>query len=185
MHHPHVHCVIPAGGVAADASRWVHPRPGFFLPVRILSEVFRGKFHAALKNLFRKHKLQFHGSLASLAQPKIFAKFLRQLFRQNWVVYAKRPFGGPEQCTALPRALHAPGRHLEPSAAQVQLLEDCTGYITYRVQGTGAPAPLPGTGVEKIVMLEDGDEIRSLTLQSPLGKVITPGVFRRISRDVR
>ena len=96
MHHPHVHCVIPAGGIAADASRWVHPPPGFFLPVRILSKVFRGKFHAALKNLFRKHKLQFHGSMASLAQPKMFAKFLRQLFRQNWVVYAKRPFGGPE-----------------------------------------------------------------------------------------
>jgi hypothetical protein len=72
------------------------PRPGFFLPVRILSKVFRGKFHAALKNLFRKQKLQFHGSLALLAQPKMFAKFLRQLFRQDWVVYAKRPFGGPE-----------------------------------------------------------------------------------------
>jgi hypothetical protein len=96
MHHPHVHCVIPAGGVSSDQSRWVHPRPGFFLPVRVLSRVFRGKFYAALKNLFRRQRLQFHGSLMSLAQPKMFAKFLRQLFRQDWVVYAKAPFGGPE-----------------------------------------------------------------------------------------
>ena len=95
-HHPHVHCVIPSGGVSSDQSRWIHPRPGFFLPVRVLSKVFRGKFHAGLKNLFRRHRLQFHGSLVSLAQPKMFAKFLRQLFRQDWVVYAKRPFGGPE-----------------------------------------------------------------------------------------
>jgi hypothetical protein len=96
MHHPHVHCVIPAGGLSSDQSHWVHPRPGFFLPVRVLSKIFRGKFYAALKNLFCRQKLQFHGSLASLAQPKMFAQFLRQLFRQNWVVYAKRPFGGPE-----------------------------------------------------------------------------------------
>jgi hypothetical protein len=96
MHHPHIHCVIPAGGVSSDHSRWVHPRPGFFLPVRVLSKVFRGKFHAGLKHLFRRQKLQFHCSLESLAQPKVFAKFLRQLFRQDWIVYAKRPFGGPE-----------------------------------------------------------------------------------------
>ena len=96
MHHPHVHCVIPAGGLSSDQSRWIHPRPGFFLPVRVLSKVFRGKFHAGLKNLFRRQRLKFHGSLVSLAQPKMFAKFLRQLFRQDWVVYAKRPFGGPE-----------------------------------------------------------------------------------------
>jgi hypothetical protein len=96
LHHPHVHCVIPAGGIAPDGSRWIHTRPGFFLSVRVLSRVFRGKFHDALKNLFRRNKLQFHGSLTSLAQPAIFAKFLRQLFRQDWVVYAKPPFGGPE-----------------------------------------------------------------------------------------
>jgi hypothetical protein len=95
-HHPHVHCVIPAGGVSSDQSCWVHPRPGFFLSVRVLSKVFRGKFHAALKNLYRRKKLQFHGALVSLTQPKMFAKFLRQLFRQDWFVYAKRPFGGPE-----------------------------------------------------------------------------------------
>jgi hypothetical protein len=96
LHHPHVHCVVPAGGLAPDGSRWVHTRPGFFLPIRVLSKIFRGKFTAALKNLYRRNKLPFHGSLKMLAEPRVFAKFLRQLFRQDWVVYAKRPFGGPE-----------------------------------------------------------------------------------------
>lgn len=96
LHHPHVHCVIPAGGLAPDGSRWIHTRPGFFLPIRVLSKVFRGKFAEALKNLFRRKKLQFHGPLKALAEPRMFAKFLRQLFRQDWVVYAKPPFGGPE-----------------------------------------------------------------------------------------
>ena len=96
QHHPHVHCVIPAGGIAPDRSYWVHPPAGFFLPVRVLSKVFRGKFVAGLKRLFRKHELSFHGSLGSLADPKSFHRFLRQLFRHDWVVYAKRPFGGPE-----------------------------------------------------------------------------------------
>jgi hypothetical protein len=96
QHHPHVHCVVAAGGLSPDGSRWAHARPGFFLPVRVLSKVFRGKFVAALKRHFRAGKLFFHGTLRSLADHKLFGKFLRQLFRQKWVVYAKRPFGGPE-----------------------------------------------------------------------------------------
>ena len=96
QHHPHVHCVVPAGGIAPDHSHWVHPSTGFFLPVRVLSKVFRGKFVAGLKSLFRKRGLSFHGSLRSLADSKSFRCFLRQLFRKDWVVYAKRPFGGPE-----------------------------------------------------------------------------------------
>ena len=91
-----MHCVIPAGGLAPDGSRWIHTRPGFFLPIHVLSKVFRGKFAEALKNLFRRKKLQFHAPLKSLADPKMFANFLRQLFRHDWVVYAKPPFAGPE-----------------------------------------------------------------------------------------
>ena len=94
--HPHVHCVIPAGGLSPDHSRWIHPKHHFFLPVRVLSRVFRGKFVAGLKRLFRQKKLGFHGNLRPLAEPKLFRSFLRLLFRNDWVVYAKRPFGGPE-----------------------------------------------------------------------------------------
>jgi len=94
--HPHVHCVIPAGGLSSDQQRWIHPRYPFFLPVKVLSRVFRGKFTAGLKRAFRQGKLAFPGSLHRLAEEKAFHAFLHSLFRQDWVVYAKRPFGGPE-----------------------------------------------------------------------------------------
>jgi Putative transposase/Transposase zinc-binding domain len=94
--HPHVHCVIPAGGLSPDHLRWIHPKHHFLVPVRVLSRVFRGKFVAGLKRLFRRKKLGFHGNLKDLSQPILFHAFLRQLFRQDWVVYAKPPFGGPE-----------------------------------------------------------------------------------------
>jgi predicted Zn-ribbon and HTH transcriptional regulator len=96
LHHPHVHCVIPAGGLAQDHARWVHPQPGFFLPVRVLSRVFRGKFIAGLKRLFQSGKLVFAGKLKPLAKRTALDAFLRPLFRKDWVVYAKRPFGGPD-----------------------------------------------------------------------------------------
>ena len=95
-HHPHIHYVVPAGGLAPDSSRWIPSSRRFFLPVAALSRVFRGKFAAGLKQLFLQHKLQFHGSLQSLAEPRRFHALLRLLFRENWVVYAKPPFGGPE-----------------------------------------------------------------------------------------
>jgi hypothetical protein len=94
--HPHVHCVVPAGGLSPDRKRWIKPRYAFFLPVKVLSRVFRGKFVAALKRAFHEDQLRFQGSLTLLAQPKTFAAWLRPLFRKDWVVYSKRPFGGPE-----------------------------------------------------------------------------------------
>jgi len=96
QHHPHVHCVLPSGGLSADRSRWIQSRRSFFLPVKVLSRVFRGKFVEALKRAFREGKIGFHGTLKLLAQPNIFSAWLRQLFRNDWVVYCKRPFGGPE-----------------------------------------------------------------------------------------
>ena len=94
--HPHVHCVIPTGGLSSDHLRWIKTRYDFFLPVNVLSRVFRGKFVAALKRAFQDGQLSFHGGLKLLAQSKTFFAWLRPLFRKDWVVYAKRPFGGPE-----------------------------------------------------------------------------------------
>jgi hypothetical protein len=96
LHHPHVHCVIPVGGLSPDRARWVHPRYAFFLPVKVLSRVFRGKFVAGLTDAFRRGRLVFPGDLQPLANDHAFRAFLRPLFRQDWVVYAKPPFGGPE-----------------------------------------------------------------------------------------
>jgi hypothetical protein len=95
-HHPHVHCVVPDGGLAHDGSRWVAASSRFFLPVRVLSRVFRGKFTAELKQLLLQGKLQFHGSLKELAAPERLQRFLRQLFSKGWVVYTKSPFGAAE-----------------------------------------------------------------------------------------
>jgi Putative transposase/Transposase zinc-binding domain len=94
-HHPHLHYVVPAGGLALDGSSWIHSSPRFFLPVHALSRVFRGKFVAGLKLLFAQGELQFHGSLRHLTAPGDIPSFLRQLYQQDWVVYAKPPFGGP------------------------------------------------------------------------------------------
>ena len=95
-HHPHVHCVVPAGGLSPDHKRWIQPRYRFFLPVKVLRRVFRGKFVAGLQYAFANGQLGFYGDLKPLAEAKAFASFLRPLFRQDWVVYCKPPFGVPE-----------------------------------------------------------------------------------------
>jgi hypothetical protein len=95
-HHPHVHCVVPAGGLSPDRTRWIASQHRFFLPIEVLSEVFRGKFADALREAFTNGKLGFHGTLKPLGRPKAFAQLLRLTFRKKWVVYSKRPFGGPE-----------------------------------------------------------------------------------------
>src|SRR5215469_8385793 len=100
LHHPHIHCVIPSGGLAPDHTRWIYPRYSFFLPVGVLRRVFRGKFVAGLKHRFQQGQLTFHGALQPLEKEKAFHAFLRPLFRQEWVVYAKRPFGGPHHVLA-------------------------------------------------------------------------------------
>jgi hypothetical protein len=94
--HPHVHCVVPGGGLSPDHAQWVSSRSHFFLPVKVLSRVFRGKFVAGLRRGFRQKKLSFHGACLPLSNEKAFTALLRTLFRKDWVVYAKPPFGGPE-----------------------------------------------------------------------------------------
>src|SRR2546428_736280 len=95
--HPHIHCVIPAGGLSPDHRRWIRPRYPFFLPVKVLSRVFRGKFLAGLKRLHHRHQLCCAGPTVALADPQQFAKLMRRLHRHDWVVYAKPAFGGPLQ----------------------------------------------------------------------------------------
>lgn len=97
MHHPHVHCVVPGGGLSPDGQRWIACRPGFFLPVRVLSRLFRRLFLEGLSRTFAEGALTFHGDLAPLADRAHFDAALAPLRDTEWVVYAKRPFGGPKQ----------------------------------------------------------------------------------------
>ena len=131
--HPHVHCVIPAGGLSLDHTRWVKSRDRFFLPIKVLSRVFRGKFVAGLKQAWQDGRLHFYGNLALLAEPKIFAVWLRPLFRKDWVVYAKPPFG----VAANPRFVEWQNCPLTPSPRiqwSVDIPND-TGGDEYRRSG--------------------------------------------------
>jgi len=96
MHHPHLHCVVSGGGLSADASRWIACREYYFLPVKVLSRVFRGKFRALLQRAFDRGELGFYGDLAPLADADAFRRFLQAATKRDWVVYVKRPFHGPE-----------------------------------------------------------------------------------------
>jgi hypothetical protein len=125
--HPHVHCVVPAGGLSLDHTRWIRSRPRFFLPIQVLRRVFRGKFVAALKSAFQRGQLHLSGDLALLAQPKIFASWLRPLFRKDWIVYSKPPFGGPEY------VLHYLGRYTHRVAiSNHRLVSLANGQVTFR-----------------------------------------------------
>jgi hypothetical protein len=96
--HVHLHCLVPAGGLSADRSRWIRIRyPRFFLPGKVLGARFRRTFLALLSRAYRRKKLRFPGAFAGLRQPPEFDRFFRKLKHQQWVVHAKRPFGGPEQ----------------------------------------------------------------------------------------
>ncbi len=95
MLHPHVHCVVPGGGIAPDGSRWVSCRGGFFLPVKVLGRLFRGKFLAALRGAHDEGRLRLRGELAHLNDPREFKRWLSPLYDGDWIVYAKPPFDGP------------------------------------------------------------------------------------------
>ncbi|HEX2481656.1 MAG TPA: IS91 family transposase [Methylomirabilota bacterium] len=97
LHHPHLHCVVPGGGLAVDGTRWMACRPGFFLPVRVLSRLFRRLFLEYLDKAFEAGQLRFSASLAALHDRQAFAEYLAAARTTEWVVYAKPPFGGPRQ----------------------------------------------------------------------------------------
>jgi predicted Zn-ribbon and HTH transcriptional regulator len=97
MFHPHLHCVVPGGGLSPDGERWIACKPDFFLPVRVLSRLFRRLFLESLQKAFDSGKLQFFGSLKPLREPTAFARQMARAKGSEWVVYAKRPFAGPRQ----------------------------------------------------------------------------------------
>jgi hypothetical protein len=96
LFHPHLHCVVTGGGLSSDGQTWVSTRPGYFLPVKVLSRLFRGKFLAGLRDAYHGGKLSCAGSTVGLSDPRAFRRWLDQRYREDWVVYAKPPFGGPE-----------------------------------------------------------------------------------------
>lgn len=97
LFHPHLHCVVTGGGLSLDGERWIAGRADYFLPVRALGQLFRGKFLAGLKAAYQGGRMTLTGSVASLHDPREFRRLLGTLYRQRWVVYAKPPFGGAEQ----------------------------------------------------------------------------------------
>jgi hypothetical protein len=127
VHHPHLHCVVPGGGLAPDCNRWVPCRPGFFLPVRVLSRLFRRLFLERLQRAFDAGGLRFFSSLMHLSEPTEFSRYLRDLKHIEWVVYAKEPLGGPQQ------VLDYLGRYTHRVAISNNRLCSLTdGHVTFR-----------------------------------------------------
>jgi hypothetical protein len=133
--HPHLHCIVPGGGLHPETSGWVAAKRGFFLPVKALSAVFRGKFLHQLSLLHQRGELEFHGHAAPLADEKAFRQWKTTLYRTPWVVYAKRPFGGPQQ------VIQYLGRYTHRIAISNQRLTKLSGgrvtfdYKDYKADG--------------------------------------------------
>jgi hypothetical protein len=124
--HPHLHCVVPGGGISLDGTRWVACRPGFFLPVRVLSRRFRTLYLRYLEQAYAAGKLRFSGAWQTLSQPQAFARYLAPLRETEWVVYAKPPFGGPE------RVLDYLGRYTHRVAISNNRLKELKdGQVTF------------------------------------------------------
>ncbi|WP_250487059.1 IS91 family transposase [Caballeronia sp. GaOx3] len=127
MHHPHLHCVVPGGGLSLDSARWVACRPGFFLPVRVLSRLFRRLFLERLQAVYNAGALRFFSSLAPLSDRSEFARYLSHPRTIDWVVYAKEPFGAPQQ------VLDYLGRYTHRVAiSNNRLLDVDDEHITFR-----------------------------------------------------
>ena len=149
MFHPHLHCVLPAGGIALDGSGWIHcKRSGkgkqFFAPVRVLSKLFRGKFLEELNAARKRGELEYHGSLQHLCEESAWRDLRSGLIRDDWVVYCKRPFGGPRQ------VLKYLARYTHRVAISDQRIQDVTddsvtfSYKDYRDQGQTKSMTLSG-----------------------------------------
>ena len=160
--HPHVHCIVPGGGIAPEGEHWVPCRPSFFLPVRVLSRLYRRLFLEKLEAAYGKARLQFFGHQAELSNPLAFADLLRQLKSTDWVVYAKRPFAGPQQVLAyLSRYTH------RTAIANSRLISLDHGQVTLRWRDYRHPQR------PKLLKLSAGEFIRRFLLH-----VLPPGFHR-------
>lgn len=163
MHHPHLHCVVPGGGVSLDGQRWIACRPGFFLPVRVLSALFRRLFLTELQQAFDGKALHFYNALAALLEPQAFAKYLAPVAAADWIVYAKKPFGGPEH------VLQYLGRYTHRVAiSNNRLLDFADGRVTFRWKDYRREAQ------SKVMQLDASEFVRRFLLH------VLPSGFQRI-----
>ena len=168
-HHPHVHIIVPGGGLSEDGARWIACRPGFFLPVRVLSRLFRRLFLTMLATAHRQRRLRFFGERAGLADPNAFAAFIAPLRRSEWVVYAKAPFGGPEAVLAyLSRYTH------RVAIANSRLVAADANTVTFRWKDYRAQKRSRGRDHQKLMRLETSEFIRRFLLH------VLPAGFHRI-----
>jgi hypothetical protein len=164
-HHPHVHMIVPGGGISLDGERWVACRSGFFLPVRVLSRLFRRLLLERLRAAHLAGHLKFFGNHAALVDPQAFATYLAPLRRAEWVVYAKRPFGGPQAVLAyLSRYTH------RVAIANSRLIACDRAGVTFRWKDYRAE----GRDRQKVMTLATGEFIRRFLIH------VLPQGFHRI-----
>jgi hypothetical protein len=162
-HHPHVHCIVPGGGISSDGEHWIACRPGFFLPVRVLSRLFRRLFLDGLEALHRASKLQFFNDLVGLKDAAALGAHLAPLRKTEWVVYAKRPFAGPSQVLAyLARYTH----RVAIGNSRLVSLDD--QYVSFRWKDYRQDAK------SKVMTLKAGEFIRRFLMHT------LPDGFHRI-----
>jgi hypothetical protein len=177
MHHPHLHCVVPGGGVSLDGKRWIACRPGFFLPVRVLSALFRRLFLTQLRQAFNNHELHFFNALAPLQESHAFAQYLAPASGTDWVVYAKKPFGGPEQ------VLEYLGRYTHRVAiSNNRLLDFADGQVAFKWKDYRQESQ------PKVMRLDAGEFTRRFLLHvlpSGLQRIRHYGLLANCHREVK
>ena len=165
QHHPHVHCIVPGGGIALDGKSWVSCKPSFFLPVRVLSRLFRRLFLQYLTVAFETGELAFFNELSALKDPAAFNTYLDPLRKTEWVVYAKRPFAGPKQVLAyLARYTH----RVAIANSRLVKLEDGTVHFKWKDYRR------KDNNQNKLMILSAGDFMRRFLLH------VLPDGFHRI-----
>lgn len=165
VHHPHLHCVVPGGGLSIDGTRWVSCRPGFFLPVRVLSRLFRRLFLERLHDALDAGHLQFSASLHALSDREVLSEHLESVRRAEWVVFAKRPFAGPAQ------VLDYVGRYTHRVAiSNHRLIDIDDGHVRFRYKDYREERPDTG----KTMTLAASEFIRRFLLH------VLPRGFHRI-----